>query len=217
MKDTIYDPNLRVVIRVDGNFAHWASPGGQVERYSYPYPTMSGMEGVIRSIYWKPQIEWVIQEIKVLNPVKRFNYKTNEIKNAPSSVTRKMTGIDAQKGRTQRHNSVLQDVSYVVVVSPYLVEECEHGIIKHVEMLRRRVSKGQCYRTPYLGKREFKADFSLATGTEVPIDTTEVLNYWHIGFDDSKAERESKFANLLMEKGRIQFDFEHFQMVSRYH
>jgi CRISPR-associated protein Cas5d len=37
-------------------------------------------------------------------------------------------------------------------------------------MFKRRVKKGQCWRRPYLGTREFAAEFSTPDGSEKPIN-----------------------------------------------
>lgn len=39
-------------------------------------------------------------------------------------------------------------------------------------MFKRRVRKGQCWRRPYLGTREFSAEFFEPDGTEKPINDT---------------------------------------------
>lgn len=212
-----YDPSFKVDVKLSGKFATWHTPEGQVERFSYPYPTMSGIEGAIRSIFWKPEIEWVIRSIGVLSPVKRYEYTTNEVTSALSKARRDTTPIDASKHHTQRHNNVLLDVAYKVVVSPLLVGEgVKFQPDKYTCQLRNRVERGMCYRTPFLGKREFKADFEPCTGDESPIDVTETLRWWHIGWDDSMKQRVPRFANLQIIKGVIEFNLEHHKMISKY-
>jgi len=47
--------------------------------------------------------------------------------------------------------------------------------VKYVEMLRRRVEKGQCFQRPYLGCREFAAEFSTPQEDDQPIaDSMEI-------------------------------------------
>lgn len=195
----------KVHIKLEAQFAHFASPGGKVERVSYPYPTPSAIDGAIRSIYWKPEIEYKIHEVHVLKPVQRYEYTTNEIKTSHAKASRKMQPIDAAANRTQRKNSVLMDVAYVAVVEPRLTKPCEHGIEKHYEMLKRRVGKGQCFRTPFLGMREYRCDFSLAKGDEKPIDRDEELWHYHIGWEDSEEGRMAVFGNVEMINGIIYF------------
>jgi len=43
---------------------------------------------------------------------------------------------------------------------------------KYVEMFRRRVRKGQCWRRPYLGTREFSAEFMEPDPSDAPIGET---------------------------------------------
>jgi hypothetical protein len=46
---------------------------------------------------------------------------------------------------------------------------------KYVACLERRAAKGQCRSQPYLGCREFAAEFRLATDADTPLDVTENL------------------------------------------
>lgn len=46
---------------------------------------------------------------------------------------------------------------------------------KYVACFERRVTRGQCQHQPYLGCREFAAEFRLATAEDTPLDVTEDL------------------------------------------
>ena len=48
-------------ILVEGEYALFTRPEFKVERVSYDVPTVSAMEGLIKSIYWKPAIRIVIE------------------------------------------------------------------------------------------------------------------------------------------------------------
>ena len=50
-------------------------------------------------------------------------------------------------------------------------EDGPDTVAKYVAMFRRRVSKGQCFHRPYLGCREFVADFAPPDEHETPITT----------------------------------------------
>lgn len=43
-------------------------PGG--EKLSYQIPTYEALRGVISSCYWKPSIEWIIDSVRIMNPIK---------------------------------------------------------------------------------------------------------------------------------------------------
>ena len=97
-------------------------------------------------------------------------------------------GADGQN-RTQRNTLMLHHVAYRIDASPVLTakanvprtrpaDEDEQGDdtpTKYAEMFKRRVRKGQCFHRPYLGCREFAAQFA------EPSDRDEVLTGWNEG------------------------------------
>lgn len=56
---------------VYGDYALFTDPvtkmGG--EKFSYQIPTYQSLKGIIESVYWKPTIMYVIDEVRVLNPI----------------------------------------------------------------------------------------------------------------------------------------------------
>ena len=60
-----------VEFEVYGEYALFADPitiiGG--EKFTYQVPTYEAIKGVLHSIYWKPTIIWVIDAIRVMNPI----------------------------------------------------------------------------------------------------------------------------------------------------
>lgn len=44
------------------------------EKMSYPLPTYQALKGMMESIYWKPTFDWVIDQVRVMNPI-RFEDK----------------------------------------------------------------------------------------------------------------------------------------------
>ena len=86
------------------------------------------------------------------------------------------------ENRTQRNSLVLRHVAYLIEASPKLTEKANQPrktgdaedagpdtVAKYVAMFQRRVSKGQCFHRPYLGIREFAADFAPPDGNEEPL------------------------------------------------
>lgn len=63
-------PNI-VEFEVVGDYGLFSDPitrlGG--EKCSYPIPTYEAIKGVASSIYWKPTFIWVIDEVRVMNPI----------------------------------------------------------------------------------------------------------------------------------------------------
>ena len=66
-------------VKVWGDFACFTRPEMKVERVTYPVITPSAARGVLEAIFWKPQFDWRVQEIRVLKPIRYFSILRNEI------------------------------------------------------------------------------------------------------------------------------------------
>jgi CRISPR-associated protein Cas5d len=153
-------------IVVEGDYALFTRPEMKVERVSYDVPTVSALEGLIKCVYWKPAIRIVIDKIVVFNPIKFINIRRNEVKSKImlSKVKSQMKNsgtaeIYAADERSQRAGMLLKDVKYGIQFHIELTglkseheDECEE---KHYNIMLRRLEKGQCFRQPCLGCREF--------------------------------------------------------------
>ena len=136
-------------IIVDADYACFTRPECKVERASYLTPTPSALIGMLKSIYWKPSIKYVIDKIVVFNQIKLANVRRNEVK--PTILTKESI--------SQRSTLLLKDVRYGIEFHFELTgirsergEECDG---KHAEIIGRRLDKGQCFRQPCMGCREF--------------------------------------------------------------
>ena len=56
-------------IILTGDYACFTRPEMKVERVSYDVPTPGAIEGILKSVYWKPAIRYVIDKIIVYNPI----------------------------------------------------------------------------------------------------------------------------------------------------
>jgi CRISPR-associated protein Cas5d len=169
-----------VSLKIWSDFACFTRPENKVERVSYDVMTPSAARGVLESIFWKPEMRFLIREIWVLNPIKRFSLVRNEVKSIASSRAAKTWsehggGFLADEDRTQRHALILRDVAYIVKADIALTKRATDPLQKYTEIFDRRVEKGQAHRMPYLGNREFTANFSPVDGTETPILETNEL------------------------------------------
>lgn len=154
-----------VKVKVTGDFACFTRPDLKVERMTYPCMTPSAARGILDSILWKPEFQWYVRRIIILNPVKFFSVKRNEINSKQGK-----NPIVIEEKRAQRNSIVLRDVAYIIEASIFQKEKSDiNPPKKYVEMFRRRVRKGQCYRRPFLGTREFYAEFSESDGQETSI------------------------------------------------
>lgn len=155
-------------VKVSGEFACFTRPDLKVERMTYPCMTPSAARGILDSILWKPEFRWWIHRILVLKPITFFSIRRNEIKSKQSK-----NPIIIEDKRAQRNSIVLKDVEYIIEASIYQNEfDAKNPPKKYAEMFKRRVKKGQCWRRPYLGTREFAAEFTEPTGNEQPIRET---------------------------------------------
>ncbi len=167
-------------VKVWGELACFTRPEMKVERVSYPVMTPSAARGVLEAIFWKPEFEWHVREIWVLNPILHFSILRNEIntrqsQRAASGWIENGGAFYADEDRAQRHTLALRDVAYVIKADAVLRPHAESDIAKYRDQFRRRVQRGQCMHHPYLGCREFAAEFSDLDGSEIPIDLTDDL------------------------------------------
>lgn len=71
------------------------------------------------------------------------------------------------QNRTQRNTLALKNVAYLIEASVDMDTFSDSDPpVKYREMFERRVAKGQCFHRPYLGCREFAANFAPPDGSE---------------------------------------------------
>ncbi|MFI3322930.1 MAG: type I-C CRISPR-associated protein Cas5c [Rikenellaceae bacterium] len=160
------------VLEISGTLACFTRPEFKVERMSYEVITPSAARSVLETIYWRPQMGWVIKEIAVLSPISFTHFKRCETA-AMANVYK--TEIIADKCRQLRSSVVLRDVKYRVSAELIAYDGKQD---KHCAMFRRRAMKGQCFTQPYLGCREFACDWRLIGDGEelqMPINETRDL------------------------------------------
>ncbi|MBF0542647.1 MAG: type I-C CRISPR-associated protein Cas5 [Nitrospirae bacterium] len=167
-----------VKVKVSSDYACFTRPDLKVERMTYPCMTPGAARGIFDSILWKPEFQWYVRRILVLKPIKFYSVKRNEIK-----FDKGRNPIIIEDNHTQRNSVILKDVAYIIEASIFLKEKSNRNTPeKYVGrkgidgdkdgMFIRRVRKGQCWRKPYLGMREFSADFIEPDGMEDPIKET---------------------------------------------
>ncbi|HCT64486.1 MAG TPA: type I-C CRISPR-associated protein Cas5 [Lachnospiraceae bacterium] len=168
-------------IIVEGDYACFTRPELKVERVSYDVPTPGALEGLIKSIYWKPAIKYVIDKIVVYNPINFMNIRRNEVKSKISyqNVRSKMNHggkdpvIYTSECRSQRASMILKDVKYGIEfhfeLTGYQSNHEDEGEEKHYNILKRRIENGQSFRTPCLGCSEYIAR-KISLVEELPMD-----------------------------------------------
>ena len=135
-----------VEFSVKGKYALFSDiltrPGG--EKISYPYPTYEALKGILKSIYWKPTFDWIIDSVKVMNQIQTCRKGTRPIKYGG--------------GNDLAFCTYLTDVEYHVRAHfewnenrPELA--CDRNENKHHNIAKRMIERGG-RRDCYLGTRE---------------------------------------------------------------
>jgi CRISPR-associated protein Cas5d len=147
-------------LKVWGENACFTRPEMKVERVSYDVMTPSAARGILEAILWKPAIFWNITQIDVLKPISWVSVRRNEVETVMSPQMGCLF-VDEGKHRQQRAGLILRDVAYVIHAFFEMTKKAGEAdnIRKFEEMFIRRAEKGQCFHRPYLGCREFAANF----------------------------------------------------------
>ena len=186
-------------LRAFGPLACFTRPELKVERVSYPVMTPSAARGLLEAVLWKPAIQWQIERIRVLAPIRFTSFRRNEVNtkaSPPKLATIRQGGpapvFFADQDRAQRNTVALRDVDYVVEAHFIMTDRAgdADNMTKFVDMFLRRIEKGQHFHQPYFGCREFAANVVAAGGAPDPVDDSRELGImlWDIQFD-AKANR----------------------------
>lgn len=215
-------------LEVWGPWACFTRPELKVERVSYDVITPSAARAIFQAIFWKPAIQWVITKIEVLNPIRTANIRRNEVGKLASG-----TPIFIEDARQQKNAIVLRDVRYRIYAKLVFIplhkrkrkdKETLNPDIdrKEADMLRkdenpgkynamfeRRARKGQCFTQPYLGTREFSAQFRLVEADDknllLPIaeDRDFGISLYDLDFDANEKCPPALFYHPVMKQGTI--------------
>ena len=202
-------PNV-VEFLVTGDYALFSDPIMRVggEKCSYQVPTYEALKGILSSVYWKPTLIWIIDKVRILNPIQ------TEVK-----------GIRPIKyqggGNDLSYYTYLKDVAYQVQAHfewntnrPEL--EADRNENKHHNIARRMIEKGG-RRDIFLGTRECQGyvepcRFGSGTGAYDSIAQLSFgLMYHGLTYADEAYSEQTKdhmtanFWYPVMEKGVITF------------
>lgn len=129
------NPRRSIEFQVSGRYALFTDPLSKVggEKCSYHIPTYEALKGIAKSIYWKPTLIWVIDEVRVM---KRIRTQTKGTK-----------PIDLGGGNSLAIYTFLADVQYQVRAHfewnehrPELSDDRIDG--KHHAIAQRMVERG---------------------------------------------------------------------------
>jgi CRISPR-associated protein Cas5d len=150
--------------------------------------TPSAARNLLDAICWRPQMRWIVTRITVLKPIRLMSVLRNEVQSkvSPTSIKRWMrdastfeplvAGAGNGTDGTPRNTTLLRDVAYWIDAYPHVFDRSgDNTPTKYVEMMKRRIEKGQCFQRPYMGCREFAAEFGPVQEADQPIaDSMEI-------------------------------------------
>ena len=200
-------------LRARGPLACFTRPELKVERVSYPVMTPSAARGLLEAVLWKPAIQWHVDRIKVLRPIRFVSFRRNEVNTRASpparAVVKRGGPINpyfAEDDRAQRNTVALRDVDYLVEAHFTMTDRAgpDDNMAKFVDMFRRRVAKGQHFHQPYFGCREFVAHAIPADDAPAPIEESRDLGImlWDIAYGPT--ENRPVFFRAALDQGVLE-------------
>lgn len=204
-------------LEVAGDLACFTRPEMKAERVSYDVITPSAARAIFEAILWKPAIDWEVDRIEVLRPIRWLTIRRNEVASkipvkTVKAAMRSGSGLLAlyvDEDRQQRGSLLLRDVAYRLharlVTGRVATAE---PLAKYEAMFWRRASHGQCVSQPYLGCREFDCRFRVVDGLgqDPPtIDETRDLGVMLYDLDYSDPNRPTPvWFRARMEHGTVE-------------
>ena len=218
---------MSIRLEVWGDYALFSRPELKTERVSYDVITPSAARGILDAIFWHPGLHYKIDRIYVCAPIQFTNIRRNEVSSV--IIARNVrTVMERGKGELwmatseniqQRAAMVLKNVHYVIESHFDMTSMAAPGDNpgKFQDILKRRISKGQAFHTPYFGTREFPAHFKLCE--ELPACPKELegerdLGYMLWDMDYSNPEQiQPLFFRAVMKNGKIEVPARNSQEV----
>lgn len=132
--------------KVYGKYALFTDPITRVggEKFTYQLPTYQALKGICESIYWKPTIIWIIDEVRIMHPIR--------------TQSQGIRPINYSGGNTLSYYTYLVDVEYQVKAH-FIWNETRLDLIhdrnenKHYFVAKRMLERGG-RRDIFLGTRE---------------------------------------------------------------
>jgi CRISPR-associated protein Cas5d len=136
----------QIEFEVYGNYALFTDPLTKIggEKLSYQIPTYQSLKGIVESIYWKPTIMWIIDEVRIMNSIR--------------TESKGIRPIEYSGGNTLANYTYLKEVKYQVkshfIFNPYREDLAfDRNENKHHNIAKRSVAVGG-RRDIFLGTRE---------------------------------------------------------------
>jgi CRISPR-associated protein Cas5d len=133
-------------MRVFGDYALFTDPmsKGGGEKFTYQVPTYQAIKGIVEACYWKPTFYYIIDEIKVMKPIK--------------TETKGILSPMKNGGKDLNYYTYLKDVEYLIKYHYRWNEnrrelDYDRNEKKHEQILLRSMQRGG-RRDVFLGTRE---------------------------------------------------------------
>lgn len=196
----------KIEFEIRGEYALFTDPitkpGG--ERCTLPVPTYEALKGILCSIYWTPSIIWIVDRVRVMNPIRTESMSVTRRKyRSGGSELSVYTYLRDVRYRVRAHFVWNRDYRDHIDVSD---ED------KYYQMTRRMLCKGG-RRTVFLGTSECIAEilpcrFSEGGGSYDDIDLIDLgIMYHGITYPGNKGSEEMtvRVWQCVMENGIIRF------------
>lgn len=199
--------------KVFGDYALFTDPltRGVGEKFSYSVPTYQALKGLTENLYWKPTVVIVIDEVKVMRPIR-----------TQTTGVRLLIGSGAENSADRSYYTYLKNVEYLVkfhfewnLQRDDLTKD--RNAKKHEEILKRTLARGG-RRDVFLGTREcvaFVEPLSESVYNEsVSCYKDQTMNFgmmFHSFNYPTEAKTkdyehlEANFTGIVMENGVIKF------------
>ena len=205
-------------LEVWGDWACFTRPALKVERVSYDVITPSAARAIFEAILFKRYaMRWQVTRIEVMNPIRTVNIRRNEV-----GATVGKSPIYIEDKRQQKNSLILRDVRYRIYAKLVFIpvkdrpKEAfsrhkpgdDENPMKYYQMFERRASQGQCFTQPYLGCREFAANWRWIDETEhrelpLPEDRDLEIMLYDMDFDRNQTKPDAMFYRAKMKQGVI--------------
>ncbi|MFB1050612.1 type I-C CRISPR-associated protein Cas5c [Paraliobacillus sp. JSM ZJ581] len=189
-----------------GDYALFTDPLTKIggEKLSYSVPTYQSLKGIAESVYWKPTIIFVIDELRIMKPIQM--------------ESKGIRPIDYGGGNTLANYTYLKDVHYQVKAHfefnmnrPDMAFDRNEG--KHFNILQRSLKAGG-RRDIFLGTRECQGyvepcEFGSGVGYYDDVEADHHLGTMVHGFnypdETGRNSLEVRLWHPVMKKGYIHF------------
>ena len=196
-------PN-RLQMKVSGKYALFTDPMTKIsgEKSSLMIPTYEALKGIVEANFWKPCLKYIIESVKILNPIRTERKGIRPIK--------------YDGGNDLSYYTYLSDVSYLVTYRfewnkayPQLQHDWNEN--KYFFMAKRALERGG-RRDVYLGVRECQAYIEEGNPDEQGYyDNMGIMDFglmfhsFSYPEDNGKEELRALFWHPKMENGVIKF------------